>query len=314
MRNHQNSNKEMPTEEFRTITYDNGDKYEGETLKSNHSVRHGRGRYQYASGNAYEGDWQEGKRQGQGEFSWNSGGRYVGTFKDGKHEGGFYLTSSSLALSNLLPSFVLYHSGYGTYYYDNGDIYDGEWSGGNFEGRGTFKWKDDTWYEGEWKGDYMNGYGVAQWVNGNRFEGNWRGDGSFGYGVHTTPMNDVWEGEWYFKAHKEGAWQGECDIVNRRTKERYSGHICRQKGLLIFGHLPESEKTSTTTESNGEVQDNEDSTTATTAEEEPAEIMEAQNVVSSTAAENTVECPICGGAFPLESIEEHANQCIESLG
>ena len=39
---------------------------------------HGKGKYSYADGNVYEGDWKDGKKHGKGKYSWASGDVYEG--------------------------------------------------------------------------------------------------------------------------------------------------------------------------------------------------------------------------------------------
>ena len=41
----------------------------------------------------------------------------------------------------------------------DGDIYDGEWKDGNFNGKGKYTYADGIIYEGEWKDDKKDGKG-----------------------------------------------------------------------------------------------------------------------------------------------------------
>ena len=48
---------------------------------------HGRGKYSYASGNVYEGEWAEEKKHGKGTFTYASGAVEVGCYEAGADVG-----------------------------------------------------------------------------------------------------------------------------------------------------------------------------------------------------------------------------------
>ena len=48
----------------------------------------------------------------------------------------------------------------GTYYYANGDRYEGDWVNNNKSGSGTFVYSTGDRYEGEWKNGEKNGKGI----------------------------------------------------------------------------------------------------------------------------------------------------------
>lgn len=65
--------------------YTNGNRYQGQN-KDN--LRHGRGKYIYADGSYYIGDWKKGKMDGQGQlYDSNSNLVYDGNWKDDHYEG-----------------------------------------------------------------------------------------------------------------------------------------------------------------------------------------------------------------------------------
>merc|ERR1740124_1882960 len=61
----------------------------------------GTGKYSWADGGVYEGDWKDGKMHGKGKYSYANGGVYEGDWKDGKMHGK------------------------GKYSFANGDVYEG---------------------------------------------------------------------------------------------------------------------------------------------------------------------------------------------
>ena len=61
--------------------------------------------------------------------------------------------------------------GYGVYKTASGMKYEGEWSGGNFNGYGSILYPSGISYEGEWVEDKRNGKGVYMYANGTKVIG-----------------------------------------------------------------------------------------------------------------------------------------------
>lgn len=53
--------------------------------------------------------------------------------------------------------------GYGVYEFTSGDVYKGAWKDGQMEGRGTYTYNNGDKYIGEWKAGKMNGRGHFHW-------------------------------------------------------------------------------------------------------------------------------------------------------
>ena len=70
----------------------------------------------------------------------------------------------------------------GTFNYDSGHIYNGEFKNGVRHGYGILIWPSGIKYEGEWIDDFRNGYGVQTYENGDIYEGNFKDDIRFGNG------------------------------------------------------------------------------------------------------------------------------------
>ena len=64
--------------------YANGDKYIGEFKEGK---RHGRGNYHYVSGNIYKGQFNENQRHGYGTYKWKNGDTYIGEYVNNQREG-----------------------------------------------------------------------------------------------------------------------------------------------------------------------------------------------------------------------------------
>ena len=87
----------------RTITYNSGSRYHGQTRNGK---PHGRGIYTWSSGSRYEGEFRNGKRHGRGVYTRADGSRYEGEWRNGKK------------------------TGRGTYTFADGDRYTQEWRDG----------------------------------------------------------------------------------------------------------------------------------------------------------------------------------------
>lgn len=66
-------------------------------------------------------------------------------------------------------------SGYGCYYYKNGDIYEGEFENGQRNGFGEYKYSDGCVYRGEWNNEKKEGKGVML-IGDTEYYGNWEHD------------------------------------------------------------------------------------------------------------------------------------------
>jgi len=147
------------------------DQYEGEL--NDIGQRHGRGTITWSNGDKYEGDFKEGKEHGQGTITWSDGGKYVGEFKDGKRDGqGTETWSNGYKYEGDFKEGK--EHGRGTITWSNGDKYEGEFKNGEEHGQGTKKWSNEDKYEGEFKNGEEHGQGTMTCLNGDKFEGEWQ--------------------------------------------------------------------------------------------------------------------------------------------
>lgn len=64
-------------------------------------------------------------------------------------------------------------------------------------GKGTYKWEDGRVYQGEYQFDKKHGRGIYQWPNGRVFEGTWVNGKREGIGKIKEDSSSEWvEGEW----------------------------------------------------------------------------------------------------------------------
>lgn len=102
----------------------------------------------------YFGEIQNNKANGEGMGYYRSGNVYIGTWKNNLREGKS-----------------------GTYYFLNGDRYEGNYLKDRREGTGTYYWASGDRYEGEWLNDKRNGYGVLYGSDSKvKMKGTWKND------------------------------------------------------------------------------------------------------------------------------------------
>ena len=106
-------------------------------------------------------------------------------------------------------------NGTGTFHYENGTVYEGEWKNNERHGKGTCTWSDGTKYEGEWQNDKENGQGKCIWANGDRYDGKWSNSIREGFGEYFYANGDVYKGEWQ-NGMKQG--QGTMSYVSGEQK------------------------------------------------------------------------------------------------
>ena len=78
-----------------------------------------------------------------------------------------------------------WHNCFGSYPFDDGSKYVGEWKDDRKHGQGTFTWVDGDKYVGEWKDDGMNGQGTYTWSDGAKYVGEFKDGKKHGQGTYT---------------------------------------------------------------------------------------------------------------------------------
>ena len=87
--------------------------------------------------------------------------------------------------------------GHGVYYYKNGNVYDGDWVSNQRTGEGTFSWASGDRYEGHFTEGKLDGYGVYYFhSSGSKYSGNFSMDKKSGRGVIVWGNGDRYEGDW----------------------------------------------------------------------------------------------------------------------
>ena len=164
----------------------------------------GRGKYVFADGAVYEGEFKAGKAEGRGKHRTAVGDVYEGELKAGKREGrGIYRYANGDVYEGELKAGK--KEGRGIYRYANGDVYEGEWKAGKKEGRGIYRSADGDVYEGEYKAGKKEGRGIARWADGNVYEG------EFKAGIYQYASNVVCRAQPQ-EPHSAGAFEERRDL------------------------------------------------------------------------------------------------------
>jgi hypothetical protein len=104
--------------------------------------------------------------------------------------------------------------GQGTFTWDNGDVYSGDWYAGQMHGLGLLVFQGTGQYKGSFVDGKRVGQGTFVWVDGHRYEGTWKDDLMDGFGRYTFPSGEAYSGEWA-KGQMHG--QGEYTLADGST-------------------------------------------------------------------------------------------------
>ncbi len=155
----------------------------------------GYGKYQYANGNRYVGEFADGKPHGNGILFCSNGNKYLGTWQNSWRQGqGKYIFREGHEYTG---SFYRnnFH-GKGKMKYANGDTYDGNWQANLPNGKGIYSFKKGGRYEGGFLDGRFHGKGTMFYRDGAKFTGLWVQSKKHGLGVYTTKDGFSQHGEW----------------------------------------------------------------------------------------------------------------------
>jgi len=190
-----------------------GDYYSGECTETHQ--KDGAGRYTWANGDVYEGQYVREKREGTGRLSRpGEGEEYVGAWLADQRHGRGRLTTA------------------------DGTVFEGEW----FQDRlvhATRTDQDGSRYEGQFQDGLRHGHGAASLADGTTYEGAfvedvYHGDGTLRYGPHDAPQQQTcvksFQGE-FVRGRPHGV-----GTVVYYDGGKYVGNVvnCRRDGIGRF--------------------------------------------------------------------------------
>ncbi len=214
----------------------------------------GYGKYVWAEGDEYIGNWVGGLMDGSGTYIFSGGSKYTGEFKATKRNGqGTYTWANEESYTGFWQNDKQH--GEGTYYYTDGTIKTGIWQEGTYKGTsgevtgcifgdcangyGIYVWSDGEKYDGKWVNSKRNGQGTNYFLSGERYEGEWKEDIRQGIGTNyyldETEKTGLWEADKYVGEGKNnyGCISGNCTngygVYTWEDGERYEGYWVNSK-------------------------------------------------------------------------------------
>lgn len=131
--------------------------------------------------------------------------------------------------------------GKGTIVFGNDNTYNGDWVTGMREGLGVFTFATGNVYSGSFSKNKFSGQGTMNFTSGNKYTGNWEDDQPNGQGIFYFTGNDRYEGSFvngkftgngtmYYKNNEKyvGQWQN-------NLRQGY-GKMYRSNGTVIEGN------------------------------------------------------------------------------
>ncbi len=115
------------------------------------------------------------------------------------------------------------NNGFGVYKFQDGSMYRGNFSKGQFQGYGKIKYANGNVYEGDWNEDLKWGRGTMSFTNGDAYAGNFKEDKFWGKGIYRYHTGDKYDGTWLNGvAHGKG-------IYMFSDNEKYDGAFFKGK-------------------------------------------------------------------------------------
>ena len=179
-------------------SWGNGTVYEGEYKEG---YLNGEGKKNFANGTKEFGTFSEDNLDGFGTLIWDTGTKYEGDWVDGVGVGvatityndGIYVGQTDKTLEH----------GKGTFTWNIGDVYTGEFVYGQRTGKGIYKWSNGDEYNGYFENGTREGKGEYIYANGNKFVGTFKSGVKEGEGVFIWNDGDKYEGN-YFDGYRHG--------------------------------------------------------------------------------------------------------------
>ncbi|XP_065834248.1 radial spoke head 1 homolog [Oscarella lobularis] len=196
--------------------------YEGD--RNEKDERHGFGKAVLPNGDAYEGEYQNGKRHGKGSYRFKNNARYVGEYVQGKkHGNGTMIYPDGSKYEGNWVEDQKY--GHGTYTYVNGDTYEGEWQDNMRHGQGCYTYNDTkSKYVGTWVNGQREGAGQLMHSN-HKFAGNFKTDMPSGEGRYVFDIGCEQHGHYIIKEVSQGEDEDDEEAVPILEAEWRSGEV-----------------------------------------------------------------------------------------
>ncbi len=88
-------------------------------------------------------------------------------------------------------------NGQGTFEYETGMKYVGDWQQGKEHGRGVMTMPMGSSYEGDYQSGLPHGTGTYSLADGRKYVGEWKNGRPDGHGVEINPVGTSYDGQWH---------------------------------------------------------------------------------------------------------------------
>lgn len=128
-------------------------------------------------------------------------------------------------------------NGYGTYEWDNGTKYIGEFKDDLFHGKGIFYYNDGAIYKGDFRKDKFTGQATITWTSGHKYIGEVKNELMHGEGTYFYPDGDKYVGE--FKKdhfHGKGSYyhtDGRIEKGTWKKSDLVKGGFVKQENKIV---------------------------------------------------------------------------------
>ena len=148
----------------------------------------------------------------------------------------FFFSVSVYALPDCPSDYsVRWHNCFGSFPFEWGDKYVGEFKDFKLHGQGTYTYADGSKYVGEFKDDKLHGQGTYTYADGKKYVGEFKDDKLHGQGTYTYADGSKYVGEFKDdKLHGQGTFifvDGKR-LVGHFMNGEYIPDICEDMGLV----------------------------------------------------------------------------------
>ena len=215
-----------------------GDRYIGQFVDGE---RNGQGAYFFADGDIFIGRFVNGTRDGPGTYRFKDGATRHGIWKEGKFTDA--LTSATSGQNDCPASPTAYFDDcFGTFAFDEGDKYIGQFQDDDFHGLGAYYFPDGDMFFGTFRGGKWNGLGIYAFNSNDGSDGDlqigWYSDGEIdGEGAYIFNSNGEWAGDIFAGNHKDGKAQGLGAYFHQNGDKfigTYKGDVRHGPGAVYF--------------------------------------------------------------------------------
>ena len=145
---------------------------------------------------------------------------------NGYYEGSLYLDDRDGDGTFWFPNGDVYNghwtkksmTGRGTKTYSSGEIYVGNWENGKHQGHGKLIWHYNEHYEGEFLNDKISGTGIKFYNDGSFYDGSWNNGEYNGKGTKVFADGSIYSGEWL-----DGVQHGHGTEIDSKANEVFRG-------------------------------------------------------------------------------------------